>query len=163
MSMLSPEYKKWLVELKAKIRSTQIKAAIAVNSTLILFYWELGEMISGKQTAYGTGFIQQLSKDLQDEFPEIKGLSARNLAFCRQFYQFYSILTSNFIIAHFNHANLLAGWLQRQFNFKSNCLGIPAQWLLPAYIILPSANQSRQSKPLLPILNLANFSRPNKT
>lgn len=32
------------------------------------------------------------------------------------------ILTSNYIIAHFNHANLLAGWLQRQFNFKSNVL-----------------------------------------
>ncbi|WP_209332926.1 sulfotransferase domain-containing protein [Lunatimonas salinarum] len=29
------------------------------------------------------------------------------------------ILTSNYIIAHFNHANLLAGWLQRQFHFKS--------------------------------------------
>jgi hypothetical protein len=100
VGMLSPEYKKWLVELKGKIRSAQIKAAIAVNSTLILFYWELGEMISEKQTAYGTGFIPQLSKDLQDEFPEIKGLSARNLAFCRQFYQFYTSSNLQQVVAN---------------------------------------------------------------
>ncbi|WP_209332895.1 PDDEXK nuclease domain-containing protein [Lunatimonas salinarum] len=100
MNLLSPEYKKWLVELKGKIRSAQIKAAIAVNSTLILFYWELGEMISEKQTAYGTGFIPQLSKDLQDEFPEIKGLSARNLAFCRQFYQFYTSSNLQQVVAN---------------------------------------------------------------
>lgn len=85
-----------------KIRSTQIKAAIAVNSTHILFYWELGEMISEKQTDYGTGFIPQLSKDLQDEFPEIKGLSARNLAFCRQFYQLISKASINFKVLKTN-------------------------------------------------------------
>jgi predicted nuclease of restriction endonuclease-like (RecB) superfamily len=78
--------------LKSKIRSVQIKAAMAVNSALIEFYWELGGMISERQTAYGTGFIPQLSKDLQEEFKEMKGLSVRNLAFCRQFYQFYSFL-----------------------------------------------------------------------
>jgi len=84
------EYKQWIVEVKQKIRSTQIKAAIAVNTALIEFYWDLGKMIAERQTAYGTGFIPQLSKDLQDEFPEMKGLSVRNLASCREFYQFYN-------------------------------------------------------------------------
>ena len=83
------EYKQWIVEVKQKIRSTQIKATIAVNSALIEFYWDLGKMISERQTAYGTSFIPQLSKDLQEEFPDMKGLSVRNLAFCREFYQFY--------------------------------------------------------------------------
>ncbi len=32
----------WLKELKAKIRSTQIRAALAASRELILFYWELG-------------------------------------------------------------------------------------------------------------------------
>jgi hypothetical protein len=41
-------YKEWVVELKSKIRSVQVKAALAVNSTLIEFYWDLGKMIHEK-------------------------------------------------------------------------------------------------------------------
>lgn len=89
--MLTTEYKNWLVELKNKIRSTQIKAAIAVNSALILFYWELGKTISEKQTAWGSKFLETLSKDLQDEFPDTKGFSVSNLKFCKLFYNYFSI------------------------------------------------------------------------
>lgn len=91
MNTLTNEYKNWLTELKSKIRSVQAKAAIAVNSALIGFYWELGKMIAENQTAYGTGFLEQVSKDLKSEFPEMQGLSYRNLALCRQFYLFYRI------------------------------------------------------------------------
>lgn len=91
MELVTTEYKNWLVELKNKIRSTQIKAAIAVNSALILFYWELGKTISEKQTAWGSKFLETLSKDLQDEFPDIKGFSVSNLKFCKLFYNYFSI------------------------------------------------------------------------
>ena len=37
MKDITPDYKQWLTELKSKIRSVQIKAAIAVNSALIEF------------------------------------------------------------------------------------------------------------------------------
>ncbi|GHB68905.1 PDDEXK nuclease domain-containing protein [Persicitalea jodogahamensis] len=90
MNLSDPEYKSWLIELKAKIRSVQLKAAIAVNSALIEFYWELGKMIEERHTGYGSQFLDVLSKDLKSEFPEMKGLSYRNLALCRQFYLFYS-------------------------------------------------------------------------
>jgi hypothetical protein len=53
MNNLTPEYKTWLTELKSKIRSVQIKAALAVNSALIEFYWELGKMISEKESVWG--------------------------------------------------------------------------------------------------------------
>jgi len=89
MDRLTKEYKDWLSELKLKIRSAQAKAAITINSALISFYWDLGKMISESQTAYGTSFLKQLSKDLKSEFPDMKGFSYRNLASCRQFYQFY--------------------------------------------------------------------------
>ena len=75
--------------MKSKIRSTQIKAAIAVNSALIGFYWELGKMIAEKQTAYGTAFLEQVSKDLKAEFPEMNGLSRSNLFNAKKFYLFY--------------------------------------------------------------------------
>ena len=33
------EYKNWIIEIKSKIRATQMKAAMAVNATVIEFYW----------------------------------------------------------------------------------------------------------------------------
>jgi len=89
MNLKDTTYKQWLTELKGKIRSAQIKAAISVNTELILFYWELGRMITEKQTSWGSRFLETLSKDLREEFPDMKGLSERNLKYCRMFFQFY--------------------------------------------------------------------------
>lgn len=82
------EYKHWIAEVKTKIRSAQLKAALAVNSVLIQFYWDLGKMISEKQTAWGTKFLEQLSADLKAEFPEMQGFPVTNLKYCRLFNQF---------------------------------------------------------------------------
>lgn len=84
------QYIKWLTELKTKIRNSQIKAAIAANSVLIKFYWELGKMISEKENIWGNKLIEQVAKDLQAEFQEMKGLSRSNLFYCKKFYKFYS-------------------------------------------------------------------------
>lgn len=89
---LSENYKSWLKEIKSRIRSAQIKAILAVNTELIRFYWELGRMIAKKQdaTQWGDKLIETVSKDLMEEFTDIKGLSTRNLKYCRQFYLFYA-------------------------------------------------------------------------
>jgi predicted nuclease of restriction endonuclease-like (RecB) superfamily len=86
------QYKKWIADLKAKIRSVQIKAALSVNKELLTFYWELGTDIVQKQTAtrWGDGFLKQLSSDLMAEFPDIKGFSRRNLELIRQWYCFWT-------------------------------------------------------------------------
>ena len=78
---LQEDYRQWLTELKSKIRSSQIKAAVAINSELIRLYWNLGQQIVEKQenAQWGSGFIERLSKDLQMEFPDISGLSVSNL------------------------------------------------------------------------------------
>lgn len=88
---LSKDYKNWIIELKRNIRSAQLKAAVAVNTALIEFYWELGKSISEKQTAWGSKFLENLSKDLKEEFPDMKGFSVTNLKFCRLFYDYFSI------------------------------------------------------------------------
>ena len=85
------EYKEWILEIKNKIRSTQIKTAIAVNSALINFYWELGQMISEIESSWGNKVLETLSKDLQSEFPEMKGFSLTNLKYCKLFYNYFSI------------------------------------------------------------------------
>lgn len=85
------EYKNWLVELKKNIRQVQIKASLAVNRHVLQFYWELGRDIVDRQenAKWGSSFIDQLSKDLKLEFPEMSGFSFSNLKYCRQFYLFY--------------------------------------------------------------------------
>ena len=87
------DYKKWLVELKAAIKQQQIKAALAVNSQLIMLYWDMGRQIVDKQehAKWGTGFINQLSKDLKAEFPDMGGFSVSNLKYCKQFYLYYKV------------------------------------------------------------------------
>src|ERR1700722_20031567 len=85
------QYKKWIVELKDKIRTTQIKAAITVNRELLNLYWELGREICEKQEKanWGEGLIDQLAKDLSAAFPDIKGFSRCNLFYIRKWYLFY--------------------------------------------------------------------------
>ncbi|HQW71445.1 MAG: DUF1016 family protein [Saprospiraceae bacterium] len=97
MNLKDTAYKQWLTELKTKIRSTQIKAAIAVNTELILFYWELGRMLSEKlsQSSWGDKVLETLSKDLRDEFPEMKGFSVSNLKTCKLFFEYFSSLLVN--------------------------------------------------------------------
>jgi len=91
--MIDIEYAEWLKDLKDQIKRSQIKAAITVNSQLILLYWDLGRQIVEKQETakWGSGFIEQLSKDLKKEFPDMTGFSKSNLKNCRLFYKFYSV------------------------------------------------------------------------
>jgi len=88
------EYRDWLRDLKQQIKTGQIKSVLSVNSQMIMLYWDLGKQIVEKQehAKWGSGFIEQLSKDLQKEFPDMKGFSAYNLRFMRIFYKFYSQL-----------------------------------------------------------------------
>jgi len=86
------EYRDWLRDLKQQIKTGQIKAVLSVNSQMIMLYWDLGRQITEKQekTKWGSGFIEQLSKDLREEFPEMTGFSRANLFRMQKFYRFYS-------------------------------------------------------------------------
>lgn len=103
--MIDNAYKGWLIELKKKVRTAQLKAAVAVNTELIMLYWELGKMITEKQTAWGSKFLEQLSQDLRTEFPDMQGFSERNLKYCRQFYQFYAPSIGQQLVARFEQAS----------------------------------------------------------
>jgi predicted nuclease of restriction endonuclease-like (RecB) superfamily len=83
------DYRQWLVELKTRFRQVQLKAAVAVNTAMLKFYWELGADMVAKQTqfAWGSGFLTQLSADLMREFPYVKGFSVRNLKYIRQWHE----------------------------------------------------------------------------
>jgi len=88
----STDYHSFIQEIKQRIQSAQIKAAVSVNYQLLRLYWELAEQITVKQkeTSWGDGFITQMSNDLKHEFPEMKGFSKRNLELMRQWYGFWA-------------------------------------------------------------------------
>ncbi len=86
-----PEYRAWLGDLKIRYRQVQLKAAVAVNTAMLQFYWELGAdmVVKQKQFAWGSGFVSQLSADLVREFPEVRGFSVRNLKYIRQWHEYW--------------------------------------------------------------------------
>ena len=88
--IISSEYKEWLSQIKQKFQSSQIKASIQVNSTLLEFCWNLGNEIVEKQknSTWGSGFLKQLSVGLIAEFPDVKGFSYTNIKNIRQWFLF---------------------------------------------------------------------------
>lgn len=80
-------YDEFLTDLKGRIRSAQVKAALAVNRELVLLYWQIGRDILARQQDQGWGakVVDRLSRDLRAAFPEMKGFSPRNLKYMRAF------------------------------------------------------------------------------
>lgn len=93
---LDAEYSEWLSEVKQRFQKAQIKAAVKVNSEQLLFNWQLGRdlVLRKAEEKWGSGVVEQVSLDLQAAFPEAKGFSARNLWFMKQWYTFYSAMSS---------------------------------------------------------------------
>lgn len=85
-------YKQWLTELKRAFKQQQQKAVVSVNSALLTFYWQLGGEILEKQknSQWGDGFLKQLSQDLMQAFPEVKGFSKRNLEQIRKWHRYWN-------------------------------------------------------------------------
>jgi len=80
-------YEEFLRGLKQRIQQARLKAVLAVNRELILFYWRLGRDILERQDQAGWGakIVDRLSEDLHREFPDDKGFSPRNLKYMRAF------------------------------------------------------------------------------
>jgi predicted nuclease of restriction endonuclease-like (RecB) superfamily len=80
-------YGVFLEDLKQRIRTAQVRAAVAVNRELVLLYWEIGRQILVAQSAQGWGakVVPRLAADLGSAFPEMRGFSPRNLKYMRSF------------------------------------------------------------------------------
>jgi predicted nuclease of restriction endonuclease-like (RecB) superfamily len=90
-SELDINYQNLIESVKKRITEAQYEALKKVNKELIQLYWDLGKLIVDKQSEHkwGKSIVEQLSKDLQAEFPGIKGFSIQNLWYMRQFYTEY--------------------------------------------------------------------------
>lgn len=78
---LDSEYAEWIAEVKHRYRSAQAKAAVKVNAEKLLWNWEMGRDLVQKKAEerWGAGVVEQVSLDLQKEFPKVEGFSASNL------------------------------------------------------------------------------------
>ena len=76
-----------VAELKQRIADARLRAALSVNRELVLLYWGIGKDILSRQESEGWGakVIDRLAVDLGRAFPEMTGLSARNLKYMRAF------------------------------------------------------------------------------
>lgn len=87
--MVSPEidlpanYVELLEALKARIAGARVQAQRTVNTLAIELYWSLGRDIIARQEAqgWGSGVVRRLADDLAAAFPDMKGLSYRNLQY----------------------------------------------------------------------------------
>lgn len=96
MNTITPQpnicYQDFLRDIKTQVAQSRLGAARAVNRSLIGLYWSLGKMIVERQEelGWGSAVVDQLSADLRNEFPDMRGFSPRNLWYIKSFYETYS-------------------------------------------------------------------------
>src|ERR1017187_926054 len=84
-SDLPKDYAAALAEIKDRVRQERLRVVLAANSAMVLLYWDIGRVILDRQAREGWGarVIDRLAEDLQTAFPEMRGLSPRNLKYMR--------------------------------------------------------------------------------
>lgn len=77
--LINEDYKEFILEIKNKIKDSQYQVMKQVNQALI--YWGIGQEIYNRQQEKGCGkaIVEVLAKEIQKDFPGVKGFSASNL------------------------------------------------------------------------------------
>lgn len=80
-------YAATLQEIKNHLRGARIRAVLAANPIVTEAYWQTGKIILARQqeAAWGAKVIDRLAADLRQEFPDMGGLTRRNLFSMRAF------------------------------------------------------------------------------
>jgi hypothetical protein len=77
-----------LADIKQRIRTAQMRTAMAGNASMLMLYWEIGGVLAKRQKneGWGAAVLPRLAADLHNDLPEVKGFSARNLRLMIQFF-----------------------------------------------------------------------------
>ena len=73
------------------IEESRQSALKKVNEELIKMYWKVGEFLSKEteRASYGDAYIDEISREIQEAFPGIKGFNRRGLYRMKKFYETY--------------------------------------------------------------------------
>ena len=84
---LPESYAAVLAEIKRRIQAERLRTVMAANSAMVMLYWDIGRLILERQEREGWGarVIDRLSADLREAYPDMSGLSPRNLKHMRAF------------------------------------------------------------------------------
>ena len=84
---LPDSYAAVLDEIKRRIQAERLRTVMAANSAMVMLYWDIGRLILDRQEKEGWGarVIDRLSADLREAYPDMSGLSPRNLKYMRTF------------------------------------------------------------------------------
>jgi predicted nuclease of restriction endonuclease-like (RecB) superfamily len=84
---LPESYAAVLNEIKRRIQAERLRTVMAANSAMVMLYWDIGRLILDRQEREGWGarVIDRLSADLREAYPDMSGLSPRNLKYMRAF------------------------------------------------------------------------------
>ena len=77
MLINNANYFEVLESVKAQIQDAQYRAVLGVNREQIVLFWNIGKVII-ENSKYGSGFIENLARDIKSEFPNAKGYSVRS-------------------------------------------------------------------------------------
>ena len=88
MLMNTSEYLSIVENIKREITVAQYRAAVHVNTDLLLLYYDIGCVIN-EHKSWGNKFIDNLATDIRIAFPESKGYSVRNLKYMAKFAEAY--------------------------------------------------------------------------
>jgi predicted nuclease of restriction endonuclease-like (RecB) superfamily len=84
---LPASYAFTLDALKRELQESRLRTVLSANAAMVTAYWKVGRIILGRQEKEGWGarVIDRLSADLRQTFPDMQGLSSRNLKYMRAF------------------------------------------------------------------------------
>ena len=89
---ISHNYAEAVKAIKGAILRSQYRAISSVNKEQLSLYYGVGQYVSenSRDGFWGTGAIETISQQLQKELPGLRGFSAANIKFMRQFYESWS-------------------------------------------------------------------------
>lgn len=84
MLLNTNEYLSTIEQIKQEIKLAQYRAAVHVNTELIILYHSIGCIINDHKE-WGNKFVENLAADIRMEFPDTTGYSVRNLKYMAKF------------------------------------------------------------------------------
>ena len=90
-ALVRNDFSTLLADVKGRIQAAQTRAVFAVNAELVRLYWDIGQIIHGRQEreGWGAAVIPRLARELHNELPDLKGFSERNIKRMLTFYRAY--------------------------------------------------------------------------
>ncbi|SEO14634.1 Predicted nuclease of restriction endonuclease-like (RecB) superfamily, DUF1016 family [bacterium A37T11] len=118
---MEQHYIQILDNLKEKIRQARQRIAYTANTQFLGVYWEIGHTISVQMSEQGWGakVVDRLARDLKAGFPDMTGLSPRNLRYMRSFAEAYPLFLQP-LAAKLENGTSVIDYLSETTDYQNN-------------------------------------------